>query len=150
MPNLTSEDRIMTVRPFDSLAPLRAWSRGAHPAPPRPLATLQRGGPSPSAEWRCVIFSECSLTFPTGWPRDEHLDRRPSRRGPCSPAARTTPSTSPDDEWEAVCQDWDLASETSIKLPDVPGHRKHSRAPEGEDEWVALNEVQNEEKFVGE
>lgn len=82
--------------------------------------------------------------------------RRAPRQAPLSArpllASRTDHALDfiPDGEWEAICQDWDLASETSIKLPDVPGHRKHSRAPEGEDEWVALNEVQNEEKFVGE
>ncbi|EGU12816.1 hypothetical protein RTG_00834 [Rhodotorula toruloides ATCC 204091] len=47
----------------------------------------------------------------------------------------------PDDEWLAISQDWDLASETSIKLPDVVGHRKSSKVPAGEREWAPLNQV---------
>ncbi|BGP05215.1 hypothetical protein NBRC10512_006919 [Rhodotorula toruloides] len=54
----------------------------------------------------------------------------------------------PDEEWLAIAQDWDLASEASIKLPDVVGHRKSSKVPAGEREWAPLNHVADEEKFV--
>ncbi|TNY24029.1 hypothetical protein DMC30DRAFT_346619, partial [Rhodotorula diobovata] len=113
----------------------------------RDMRTWHAGMPNLTNEDRIMTAVGYAAAW---WPEPERRMKAPLSARPLL-ASRTDHALDfiPDGEWEAICQDWDLASETSIKLPDVPGHRKHSRAPEGEDEWVALNEVQNEEKFVG-
>ncbi|GAA5902799.1 hypothetical protein JCM8208_006479 [Rhodotorula glutinis] len=111
----------------------------------RDMRTWHAGMPNLTDQDRIMTAVGYSAAW---WPEPEQRMKAPLSAKPLLTATDHALDFIPDSDWLAISQNWDLADESSIKLPDVPGHRKYSSAPEGEKEWVALNEVRVDEKYV--
>ncbi|GAA5857594.1 hypothetical protein JCM8547_004287 [Rhodosporidiobolus lusitaniae] len=114
----------------------------------RDMRTWHAGMPNTTDEDRIMTAVGYSATW---FPPPERKEEAPESARPLLEKLTATQlSFIPDDAWRAKCQNWDLDDVDGIKLPDVPGHRKSGvQSPEGK-EWVSLNIVGDEEKFVTE
>ncbi|GAA6015680.1 hypothetical protein JCM10207_008170 [Rhodosporidiobolus poonsookiae] len=112
----------------------------------RDMRTWHAGMPNSTSEDRIMT----AVGYSASWfpPPERRMPAPLSAKPLLEKRTNTFLEFIPDDEWRAMSQNWDLGDEKAIRLPDVPGHRKTTKAPKGEAEWVALNAVSDEDKVV--